>query len=189
MKKTLLVAFSAWILVATACGPKPETTTTSIPGGGTVTTTQQQDQTRVTVEGPDGQSTLVTSGQEGQSTVTVRGPEGESTYSASTKVDQSAFSVPFYPGAKVESGSQHEMAGPEGKTSRMVTAELSTTDPVEHVVEFYAGKLPGANKMDSTVEGRRTVIFVPEDPEHGTTVTIDQEGSGLTRLVLVSQGG
>ncbi len=191
MNKTFVVAFSAWMLVASACGPKPETTTTSIPGGGTVTTTQQQDQTRVTVEGPDGQAALVTTEKDGhsQGSMTVRGPEGDTTYSASNKVDESAFSVPFYPGAKVEAGSQHEVAGPEGKTSRMATAELSTTDPVDQVVDFYVGKLPSANKMDSTVDGQRTVVLVPENPEQGTTVTIDQEEGGVTRVVLVRQGG
>lgn len=191
MNKIHVVAFAAWMLVATACGPKQETTTTAIPGGGTVTTTQQQDQTRVTVEGAEGQTTVVTTQKDGHShgSMTVRGAEGDTTYSASDKVDESSFSVPFYPGAKVEGGSQHEVAGPEGKTSKMATAELSTTDPVDKVVEFYTGKLPGANKMDSTVEGQRTVVLVPENPEQGTSVTIDQEEGGVTRVVLVSQGG
>jgi len=215
VNKTFVVAFSAWMLVATACGPKPETTTTAVPGVGTVTTTQdqdqtritvegadgqaalvttqdqQQDQTRVTVEGPDGQAALVTTEKDGhsQGSMTVRGPEGDKAYSASNKVDEAAFSVPFYPGAKVEGGSQHEMAGPEGKTSKMATAELSTTDPVDQVVDFYVAKLPSANKMDSTVEGQRTVVLVPENPEQGTSVTIDQEEGGVTRIVLVGQGG
>lgn len=71
----------------------------------------------------------------------------------------------------------------------MVTAELSTTDPLDKVVEFYSGKLPGAKKMDSTVEGQRTVVLVPETPEQGTSVTIDQDEGGITRVILVARGG
>ncbi|MGI5845505.1 MAG: hypothetical protein ACOX9B_15220 [Candidatus Xenobium sp.] len=162
MNKIQVVAFSACILVATACGPNLETTTPAVPGGGTVSTTQRQGQPRGTVEGGKAHS---------------------------AKVEESSFSVPFYPGAKVEGGDQHEVAGPEGRTSKMVTAELSTTDPLDKVVEFYSGKLPGANKMDSTVEGQRTVVLVPETPEQGTSVTIDQDEGGITRVILVARGG
>lgn len=189
MNKIQVVAFSACILVATACGPKLETTTPAAPGGGTVSTTQRQGQPRGTVEVAEGQSTVVTAQKDGHSPAnkTVRGPEGEKAHSA--KVEESSFSVPFYPGAKVEGGDQHEVAGPEGRTSKMVTAELSTTDPLDKVVEFYSGKLPGAKKMDSTVEGQRTVVLVPETPEQGTSVTIDQDEGGITRVILVARGG
>ncbi len=96
--------------------------------------------------------------------------------------------MPFYPGADVVSGGQHEATDADGQTTRTATAELSTKDPVDRVAAFYADKVQAANRIDTTMEGKRTVVYAPTEPSQGTSVTVTQDEDGTTRITLVCQG-
>lgn len=167
------------------------------PGGQTasVQTNQEGGGTQVNIQGPGGQTinidTSETGDQEGTSegTVSVTDEKGQTaTYSGSDKIDEAALGVPLYPGAQVVNGGTSETSGVDGKKLKVANAELTTKDPVEKVAAFYAGKVKAANKVDTTEDGRRTVIFAPTNPMQGTTIVVTQEEDGNTHVTIATQG-
>jgi len=120
--------------------------------------------------------------------VTVTGSQAGGTFRASNTAEEGDFTVPFYPGAQMVSGGRHEATDSAGQTTTTAAAELRTKDSIDQVVEFYATRVEGGNRVDTSIEGRRTVVLAPAGPSSGTSVTVTQE-DGTTRITLVNQGG
>ena len=173
----------------------------------TVATSQEGGGTQVQVQVPGGSLDIRTGGSGGPVQVVASGsPEpagaedseehgdevasdgGETSVQAAPGVDPDDFQVPFYPGAKVVGGGSTETTGMDGKSLKVASAQLVTSDPVDKVVAFYADKVQGGNKVDTTVEGQRTVIFAPLNPLKGTTMTVVGQKDGTTKITLASQG-
>ncbi len=190
MKMTLACAAAVLTLTLTARGPKQETV--AVPGVGTVTTTEQNGTSTVGVQGPGGQtstSTVVDSKEGAGQAVTVTGSQAGGTFRASNTAEEGDFTVPFYPGSELASGGRHEATDGAGRSTRTAAAQLTTKDSVDRVVAFYSSRVQGGNRVDTTIDGRRTVVLAPEDPARGTSITVTQEEDGTTRITLVSQGG
>lgn len=171
----------------------------------TVATSQEGGGTQVQVQVPGGSLDIRTGGSGGPVQVVASGSPlpagaedeaGEEGASAGEEADVQAapgvepedFQIPFYPGAKVVGGGSTETTGMDGKSLKVASAQLVTSDPVDKVVAFYADKVQGVNKVDSTVDGQRTVIYAPFNPLKGTTMTVVGQKDGTTKITLASQG-
>lgn len=179
----------------TASGGATTVKVEGVPGVGSVDVKAGGEGGSVSVDTPAGSVDVQGDGEGGTvdvsaggAAVNVQGGSGQSSFTATDKVDESAFGVPFYPGATVESGGQLDTSAADGKALKSAGAQLVSKDPIDKVVAFYSEKAKSARKMDSTVDGKRTVIFTPTDVTNGTTIVVEQDEAG-TRITLAAQGG
>ena len=163
--KPWMLSFLVVGMVAGCSTPSGSTVVT--PGGTVSTTNGPGGKVTTSVNTPDGKS--VSSTTEGGKT-TVTGSGGEKLVTGSDKVPN--FGVDVYPGLKMVAGSAVEAETGQAKSA---SANFTTDDTVEKVVDFYKGKLgPTATVSNQTDNGSTLAFVTKTDGKVIVSVTISR---------------
>lgn len=133
----------------------------------------------------------VSEGSDGQKEVAINVPGGGK-ISASSTINEEQLGLPIYPGAsqQKDGGSFSVSAGNEKGSGWFGVATFSTADAMDDVVAFYREKLgEKARLLESTNDGKRSVIFSLETEKGWRMVTIADEQEGETKIAIASVTG
>ncbi|MGB7623029.1 MAG: zinc ribbon domain-containing protein [Terriglobia bacterium] len=133
----------------------------------------------------------VKEGPGGKAEVSINTPKGQIKLNAKSEVSEEKLGVPIYPGAQAEEGSgSFSISGEGAKGGTFGGASFTTRDSVDKVVEFYKGRLGSkVNAFDSTSEGKHTVVLNVSAQDSWKTITIADEGTGVTKISVASLSG
>lgn len=133
----------------------------------------------------------VKEGPGGKAEVSINTPGGQIKLNSRTEITEEKLGVPIYPGAKANEGAGTlSFTGADSKSGTFGGATFTTSDPVEKVIEFYKGRL--GNKitvLDSTSEGKHSVVLNVTTQNSWKTITIEDEGNGATKITVASISG
>jgi len=130
-------------------------------------------------------------GPGGKSEVSINTPGGQLKLNTKPDVTEEKLGVPIYPGAKVEdSGGTFSITGEGDKGGSFGGASFTTTDSLDKVVDFYKSRLGSkASVYDSTAQGKHTVVMNVSTQDSWKTITIEDEGTGVTKIGVASISG
>lgn len=134
----------------------------------------------------------VKEGPGGKGEISINTPGGQLKLSSKNEISEEKLGVPIYPGAKADEGAGSiSFTGTDEKGSGTFGgAAFTTTDSVDKVVEFYKSKLGSkVTVLDSTSEGKHSVILNVATEKSWKTITIQDEGTGVTKITVTSLMG
>jgi hypothetical protein len=133
----------------------------------------------------------VKEGPGGKAEVSIKTPSGQIKLNAKPEISEEKLGVPIYPGARAEEGSgSFSITGEGEKGGTFGGASFTTTDSVDKVVEFYKGRLGNkVSAFDSTSGGKHTVVLNVSSQNTWKTITIEDEGTGVTKIAVASLSG
>jgi zinc ribbon protein len=133
----------------------------------------------------------VKEGPGGKAEVSINTPKGQIKLNTKQEISEEKLGVPIYPGAKAEEGAgSFSITGEGEKSGTFGGASFTTTDSVDQVVEFYKGRLGNkVNAFDSTSGGKHTVVLNVSTQNSWKTITIEDEGTGVTKIAVASLSG
>jgi hypothetical protein len=133
----------------------------------------------------------VKEGPGGKAEVTLNTPAGKLKIDSKSEITEEKLGVPIYPGARAEEGAGSISFSGEGdKAGTFGGASFTTTDSVDKVIEFYKGRLGSkVTVLDSTSEGKRSVILNVSAENSWKTIAIEDSGNGTTKIAVSSISG
>lgn len=133
----------------------------------------------------------VKEGPGGKAEVSIKTPGGQIKLDTKSEISEEKLGVPIYPGAKAEEGSgSFSITGEGEKGGTFGGASFTTTDSVDKVAEFYKSRLGNrVSAFDSTSEGKHTVVLHVSAQNVWKTITIEDEGAGVTKISVLNMSG
>lgn len=133
----------------------------------------------------------VKNGPGGKAEISINTPGGQVKLNAHGNITEEKLGVPIYPGAKAEEGAGTvSFTGNDEKGGLFGGASFTTNDSAQKVVDFYKSKL--GNKvtvLETTSEGKHSVVLNVSTPNAWKTITIEDEGNGVTKIAVASIAG
>ena len=134
----------------------------------------------------------VKEGPGGRAEVSINTPKGQIKLNSKADISEEKLGVPIYPGARAEEGSgSFSISGGEGeKGGTLGGATFTTTDSIDKVVEFYKSRLGNkVSAFDSASGGKHTVVLNVAIQNGWKMITIEDEGTGVTKIAVASLSG
>lgn len=130
----------------------------------------------------------VKEGPGGKTEVTLNTPTGKLKIDSKSEITEEKLGVPIYPGARAEEGAGSISFSGEGdKSGTFGGASFTTTDSIDKVVEFYKSRLGSkVTVLDTTSEGKHSVILNVSAQNSWKTIAIEDSGNGVTKIAVSS---
>ncbi len=133
----------------------------------------------------------VKEGPGGKAEVSINTPGGQLKVSSHPEITEEKLGVPIYPGAKADEGAGTlTFSGNDQKGGTFGGASFTTSDSMDKVVDFYKGRLGGkVTTVESTSSGKHTVVLTVATENAWKTITIEDQGNGITKIAVASITG
>lgn len=133
----------------------------------------------------------VKEGANGKAEVSINTPGGQLKVSSKPEISEEKLGVPIYPGAQAAEGAGSvSFTGTDNKSGTFGGAAFTTTDSMDKVVDFYKSRLGSkATVLETTAEGKHSVVLNVTNENSWKTITIEDEGNGTTKIAVASISG
>jgi hypothetical protein len=127
-------------------------------------------------------------------TIAVNTPTGSVEVSAHAGVTEAEAGVPFYPNAKPAEGGGGSFSAKStqpGQSGSVVAVDLTTTDPVESVIQFYTKELGKPNFDMATSDGHSATWNTESMDKKSTTyvtVVYENKKPGIVTIAILKTG-